>query len=177
MATQGEIVRAFGVPAITVKRSVKRYRTAAAALGCGATRLEERLLASVGVLKEAPPEFVAATDVPGGGLLCALPALLLEGLLRRPKSSTPPGAGSTKRCASRPHSCIASKPSSAPARSRPHQRRPPARCGAKNPHRAPAPARHPRARRGAAPSLRRTHRDRNDFSRYRSEGLTQLRAK
>ncbi len=30
-ATQGEIVRAFGVPAITVKRSVKRYRTAGVA--------------------------------------------------------------------------------------------------------------------------------------------------
>lgn len=30
-ATQGEIVRAFGVPAITVKRSVKRYRLAGAA--------------------------------------------------------------------------------------------------------------------------------------------------
>lgn len=29
-ATEGEIVRAFGVPAITVKRSVKRYRTAGA---------------------------------------------------------------------------------------------------------------------------------------------------
>lgn len=30
-ATQGEIVRAFGVPVITVKRSVKRLRTAGAA--------------------------------------------------------------------------------------------------------------------------------------------------
>jgi hypothetical protein len=30
-ATQGEIVRAFGVPAITVKRCVKRHRTAGAA--------------------------------------------------------------------------------------------------------------------------------------------------
>ncbi|MGH8018648.1 MAG: hypothetical protein ACREIA_10200 [Opitutaceae bacterium] len=30
-ATQGEIVRAFGVPAITVKRSVKRHRTEGAA--------------------------------------------------------------------------------------------------------------------------------------------------
>jgi hypothetical protein len=30
-ATQGQIVRAFGVPAITVKRSVKRYRTAGVA--------------------------------------------------------------------------------------------------------------------------------------------------
>lgn len=66
---------------------------AAAALGCGATRLEERLLASVGVLKEAPPAFVAATDVPGGGVLCALPALLLEGLLRHSRThfALPPG--------------------------------------------------------------------------------------
>lgn len=66
---------------------------AAAALGCGATRLEERLLASVGVLKEAPLEFVAATDVPGGGVLCALPALLLEGLLRHSRAhfALPPG--------------------------------------------------------------------------------------
>lgn len=30
-ATQGQIVRAFGVPAITVKRSVKRYHTAGVA--------------------------------------------------------------------------------------------------------------------------------------------------
>jgi hypothetical protein len=66
---------------------------AAAALGCGATRLEERLLASVGVLKEAPLEFAAATDVPGGGVLCALPALLLEGLLRHSRThfALPPG--------------------------------------------------------------------------------------
>ncbi|MGH8018647.1 MAG: putative transposase [Opitutaceae bacterium] len=55
---------------------------AAAALGCATTRLDERLLASVGVVKEAPLEFVAAGDVPGGGVLCALSALLLEGLLR-----------------------------------------------------------------------------------------------
>lgn len=66
---------------------------AAAALGCGTTRLEERLLASVGVLKEAPLEFGAATDVPGGGVLCALPALLLEGLLRHSRAhfALPPG--------------------------------------------------------------------------------------
>lgn len=66
---------------------------AAAALGCGATRLEERLLASVGMLKEAPLEFAAATDVPGAGVLCALPALLLEGLLRHSRThfALPPG--------------------------------------------------------------------------------------
>ncbi len=66
---------------------------AAAALGCGATRLEERLLASVGGLQEAPLVFAAASDVPGAGVLCALPALLLEGLLRHSRThfTLPPG--------------------------------------------------------------------------------------
>lgn len=51
-------------------------------LGCGATRLEERLLAALGYLSQAPVEFERAEDVPHGGVLWALPALLLEGLLR-----------------------------------------------------------------------------------------------
>jgi hypothetical protein len=58
----------------------------AATLGCATTRLEERLLASVGLLQEAPLEFAAATDVPYGGVLCAVPALLLEGLLRHSRA-------------------------------------------------------------------------------------------
>jgi hypothetical protein len=44
--------------------------------------LEERLLASVGLLAEATPQFGRALDVPQGGLLFALPALVMEGLLR-----------------------------------------------------------------------------------------------
>jgi hypothetical protein len=40
------------------------------------------LLAAVGVLRQAPVEFEPATDVPLGGVLWALPALLAEGLLR-----------------------------------------------------------------------------------------------
>ena len=51
-------------------------------MGCGTTRLEERLLAAVGLLSEAPVQFERAADVPHGGVLWALPALLLEGLLR-----------------------------------------------------------------------------------------------
>jgi hypothetical protein len=51
-------------------------------LGCATTRTEERLLAAVGVLRQAPVEFEAAADVPLGGVLWALPALLAEGLLR-----------------------------------------------------------------------------------------------
>jgi hypothetical protein len=51
-------------------------------LGCGTTRTEERLLAAVGLLREAPVQFGPATDVSLGGVLWALPALLAEGLLR-----------------------------------------------------------------------------------------------
>jgi hypothetical protein len=46
------------------------------------TRLEERLFASMGLLQAAPIRFELVSDVPNGGVLCALPALLLFGLLR-----------------------------------------------------------------------------------------------
>jgi len=39
-------------------------------------------LAAVGLLRQAPVQFAPATDVPLGGVLWALPALLAEGLLR-----------------------------------------------------------------------------------------------
>lgn len=53
-----------------------------AAWGVATTRLEERLLASLGKLQAAPIRFELVTDVPKGGVLCALPALLVFGLLR-----------------------------------------------------------------------------------------------
>ncbi len=40
-----------------------------------------RLAASVGELDAVAPDFIPALDVPNGGLLCALPALLAVGLL------------------------------------------------------------------------------------------------
>ncbi len=51
-------------------------------MGRGATATMERLAASLGVLDEVTPRFVAALDVPKGGVLLALPALLVSGLLR-----------------------------------------------------------------------------------------------
>jgi hypothetical protein len=42
----------------------------------------ERLAASLGELDEAQPRFEAALDIPRGGVLLALPALMLSGLLR-----------------------------------------------------------------------------------------------
>jgi hypothetical protein len=41
----------------------------------------ERVAAAVGMLEGAPIEFQRVTDVPDGGVLFALPALLLYGLL------------------------------------------------------------------------------------------------
>jgi hypothetical protein len=45
------------------------------------------------LLISADLRFVCADDVPQGGVLCALPALLTEGLLRHTRSfySLPPG--------------------------------------------------------------------------------------
>ena len=62
-------------------------------MGYGTTRWLDRVLASCGLLMSADLRFVCADDVPQGGVLCALPALLTEGLLRHTRSlySLPPG--------------------------------------------------------------------------------------
>jgi hypothetical protein len=51
-------------------------------MGRGATATLERLAASLGQLDECKPRFEYAVDVPNGGVLLALPALLASGLLR-----------------------------------------------------------------------------------------------
>src|SRR5271157_4017489 len=51
-------------------------------MGNGATRTLERVAAAMGDLGSAPAQFEAARDVPQGGVLLALPALLATGLLR-----------------------------------------------------------------------------------------------
>jgi hypothetical protein len=50
-------------------------------MGVAASDVEGRLAASVGELDAVAPDFSPALDVPNGGLLCALPALLAVGLL------------------------------------------------------------------------------------------------
>jgi len=64
-----------------------------APMGYGTTRSLDRMLASCGLLVSADLRFVCGDDVPQGGVLCALPALLTEGLLRHTCSlySLPPG--------------------------------------------------------------------------------------
>jgi hypothetical protein len=48
-------------------------------MGRGASNIEARVAASVGALDAVTPEFVPALDVPYGGVLFALPALLALG--------------------------------------------------------------------------------------------------
>ena len=47
----------------------------------GACAVEARTAASLGALSAVAPDFQPALDVPNGGVLCALPALLVVGLL------------------------------------------------------------------------------------------------
>ena len=62
-------------------------------MGYGTTRPLDRVLASCGLLPSAELRFVCAGDVPQGGVLGALPALLTEGLLRHTRTlyRLPPG--------------------------------------------------------------------------------------
>ncbi len=54
----------------------------AAPMGYGATRTVERVAAALGQMGTAPIEFSSARDIPQGGVLLAVPALLAMGLLR-----------------------------------------------------------------------------------------------
>jgi hypothetical protein len=64
-------------------KSTRSVQDAAAAegLGTACTRVDERTLAAVGLLDGATVHFEQYRDVPLGGVLCALPALLANGLL------------------------------------------------------------------------------------------------
>jgi hypothetical protein len=68
-----------------VAASTQSGRTVADGLspmGVATGRTLERMAASVGLLHSAQPVFEACDDIPNGGVLCALPALLSLGLLR-----------------------------------------------------------------------------------------------
>ncbi len=81
--------KTLGPAALIRTQSQRRAQDQAAPLGCATTRSEERLLAAVGVLRQAPVQFESAADVPLGGVLWALPALLAEGLLRHSRKLFP----------------------------------------------------------------------------------------
>ena len=75
-------------PACPAERSVasdKSQRSGedtAAEMGTACTRSGERVLAALGMLNGAPVRFEPCRDVSYGGVLCALPGLIENGLLR-----------------------------------------------------------------------------------------------
>ena len=71
------------LPVVVTDTSARNARDAAAADGMGTacTRPGERTLAAFGKLDGATTRFEPCHDVPNGGVLCALPALLSNGLL------------------------------------------------------------------------------------------------
>src|SRR5207245_10135330 len=64
-------------------KSQRSVSDSEAAMGMGCTRVLDRVAAALGGLEAAPVEFEAVADVPSGGVLWALPALLANGLLRQ----------------------------------------------------------------------------------------------
>jgi transposase len=72
-------------PAESVVASDKSQRSgedATAEMGTACTRPVERVLAALGMLEGAPTRFEPCRDVSYGGVLCALPGLIENGLLR-----------------------------------------------------------------------------------------------
>jgi transposase len=63
-------------------RSTRAIDDAAAEMGTACTRVDERVLAAVGLLDGASTRFETCRDVAFGGVLCALPALAENGLFR-----------------------------------------------------------------------------------------------
>jgi hypothetical protein len=84
---QGRLHQARGNASATAEqpassKSERSETDSVAAMGYATTRSEERVAAAMGMLACAPIQFEAAQDVPQGGVLLALPALLANGLLR-----------------------------------------------------------------------------------------------
>jgi hypothetical protein len=70
-------------------KSQRSGEDAAAEMGTACTRPGERALAAFGMLQGAPTRFEACRDVSYGGVLCALPSLIENGLLRHVEQCLP----------------------------------------------------------------------------------------
>lgn len=63
-------------------KSQRSHKDASATMGTACTRPGERILAAFGMLSGAPTRFEPCRDVSFGGVMCALPALVVNGLFR-----------------------------------------------------------------------------------------------
>ena len=74
-------------------KSQRSVKDAAAEMGVACTRPEERVLAAMGMLQGAPMQFENCRDVSFGGVLCALPALVANGLFEHLRKIFPSLSG------------------------------------------------------------------------------------
>jgi transposase len=74
-------------------KSERSIADARAEMGVACTRPEERVLAAIGMLQGAPIRFEECRDVSFGGVLCALPALVTNGLFEHLQKSFPSLSG------------------------------------------------------------------------------------
>jgi prepilin-type processing-associated H-X9-DG protein len=77
------------VPQKASDKSERSLADASAEMGVACTRPEERVLAAMGTLQGAPTRFEDGRDVSFGGVLCALPALLGNGLFEHLEKTFP----------------------------------------------------------------------------------------
>ena len=78
----GRLQESEKIPGRTKSERSVEDAAAAAGMGTACTRTSDRVSAALGVLCGAATSFDTSLDVPCGGVLCALPALLANGLLR-----------------------------------------------------------------------------------------------
>ncbi len=76
-------------PAAASDKSQRSVTDATAEMGVACTRPDERVLAAMGILRGAPTRFENCRDVSFGGVLCALPALIANGLFEHLQKSFP----------------------------------------------------------------------------------------
>ena len=77
----GRLVEPDKVKGTTKSQRSVEDAAAAESIGTACTREDERMMAAIGLLSGATVTFETALDVSYGGVLCALPALLANGLL------------------------------------------------------------------------------------------------
>jgi transposase len=76
-------------PSLASDKSQRSEADASAEMGTACTRPGERVLAALGMLQGAPTRFEACRDVSFGGVLCALPALVENGLFQHLEQTFP----------------------------------------------------------------------------------------
>lgn len=80
-AAEARVVESGDTRIVSTTKSERSQTDSQGVFGVATLRSMDRVAAAVGLLEAAPLQFESVDDVPMGGVLCALPALLALGLL------------------------------------------------------------------------------------------------